>query len=222
MQGRAQPAVGRRRLGLQCRGHPHLPTDRLSFCRKVDGRTAQPAHHSLQYFLPQVLNSPASRRPCPAASLCSRTIAWILHRHPQTPKPDPVGLDPSTSAGSVTSIRRAKAVRLAASISTATARALASSKSATTTRAPSAANRRAISRPMPRPAPVIIATFSCSFIRVEERNRCETGESFDKLKGCEISGLESLSAQTRCNQVKFSKSPLVPWSVVSWSEAPPR
>ena len=46
-------------------------------------------------------------------------------------------------------------------------------RSLTTTLAPSEANRRACSRPMPRPAPVITATLSCNMVQPSSRTRRE-------------------------------------------------
>src|SRR5215813_7086837 len=64
----------------------------------------------------------------------------------------------ATSAARATSARTNAAVPPPAPTCSTVARPAAASKSAATTRAPSAANRSAVARPMPPPAPVISAT----------------------------------------------------------------
>ena len=72
-----------------------------------------------------------------------------------------VSITPSTWAGTETSAAAAAADPPRAVIAAATASAPAGATSLTTTCAPSSPKRTAIARPMPRAAPVTIATLPC-------------------------------------------------------------
>jgi hypothetical protein len=69
-----------------------------------------------------------------------------------------------TSSSREVSVRKKLALPPVASISPTTAFPVSSFSSATSTLAPSAANSRAMARPIPEPAPVISAAFPSSFI----------------------------------------------------------